>query len=560
MAASGAPQGTDWWREAVVYQVYPRSFQDTNSDGIGDLQGIIDRLDYLNDGSERSLGIDGIWLSPTFPSPMKDFGYDVSDYCGVHPDFGDMETMDRLISECHRRGIRLLLDFVPNHSSEMHPWFLESRSSRTSPKRDWYIWRDARPDGGLPNNWQAIFGGPAWEWDEATGQYYLHSFLVEQPDLNWRNPEVVAAMHDVLRFWIDRGIDGFRIDVMGMVVKHPELLDNPLNPAWQTGDPWRWQYLWANNQNYPDVFDAVRGIRAVLDEYPGRMAVGEVFGSAAEIAAYYGGEKLDGLQLAFDFHFIHERYPLYTPWEAPRLHGIAHRAETALPEGAQPCWAFNNHDRPRFPSRQNAAGHGQERARAAPLVLLALRGTPFLYYGEEIGMEDVRIPGDRLQDPARFHEAGRDPERTPMQWDATGGRGFSAAEPWLPFGPRQINVAAQDTAPDSLLSLYRRAIWRRKQEPSLLRGRCTLLPDDDYVFAFLREADGARTVLVAVNTDAVDRRLPLPPGEWVVLVASSLAMEQTPASSRLVLPPFAAAWLVPAGPAAGGAASVILDA
>lgn len=532
---------TDWWREAVVYQVYPRSFQDSNGDGIGDLEGIIQRLDYLNDGTERSLGVDAIWLSPTFPSPMKDFGYDVSDYCGVHPDFGDMATMDRLIAECHRRGMRLLLDYVPNHSSDEHPWFIESRSSRRSPKRDWYIWREPGPDGERPNNWRSVFGGPAWTLDEATGQFYLHSFLREQPDLNWRNPEVVDAMHQVLRFWFARGIDGFRIDVMGMIVKHPELADNPPNPEWDESRGERGRLLPTNSRNYPDVFPAVKKIRGVFDEFPQTMAVGEVFGTANELAQFYGGDALDGLHLAFNFQFIHEKEPHFTPWDAATLRKIVANAEASLPSGAQPCYALGNHDRSRFISRHNADGRGMERARAAVLMLLALRNTPFIYYGEEIGMEDVDIPEAQLQDPARIRTIGRDPERTPMQWDASGGRGFSTAEPWLPYGRADRNVAAQAEDPASLLSLYRRAIRVRKAEPALLRGAYAELPASDGVFAFMRAGlgSGGRDVYVAINTSTQAVSVELP-SRGHVLVATDDTAAVGPAAI-LTLPALGAA-------------------
>jgi alpha-glucosidase len=530
----------DWWREAVVYQVYPRSFQDTNGDGIGDLEGVIQRLDYLNDGTERSLGIDAIWLSPTFPSPMADFGYDVSDYCGVHADFGTMETMDRLIGECHRRGIRLLLDWVPNHTSEQHPWFVDSRSSRDSTRRDWYIWRDAKPDGSLPNNWKSVFGGPAWTYDDVTGQYYLHSFLKEQPDLNWRNPEVEAAMLDTLRFWFERGVDGFRIDVMGMIIKHPDLADNPLNGDWMPGDRERSSQLWQNNRNYPEVYDAVKRIRAVFDEYPGRMGVGEVFGTAEEVGRYYGDEDGDGLHLAFNFQFIHEREHGLTAWDAEALRRIVTAAEGSLPAGAQPCYALGNHDRPRFISRHNTDGLGHVRARAAAILLLGLRNTPFVYYGEEIGMEDVEIPEHRLQDPARIRTIGRDPERTPMQWDAAPGRGFSTAEPWLPFGDPACNAEDQERDPDSLLSLYRRAIWLRRRTPTLLRGSYRELAAPSGVFAWARVLAGEPAIAVAVNTAAAPRELELP-GGGTVLLATDRSIEGSLTSGSLLLPPLAAA-------------------
>ncbi len=536
--------GENWWREGVIYQIYPRSFQDTNGDGIGDLQGIIDRLDYLNDGTDDSLGVDGIWLSPTFPSPMKDFGYDVSDYLDVHPDFGDLATMDRLIAECHKRGLRLMLDFVPNHSSDQHPWFIESRSSLTNPKRDWYYWREPKPDGTPPNNWIAVFGGPTWTYDETTGQYYLHSFLAEQPDLNWRNPEVVAAMHGVLRFWLRRGVDGFRIDVMGMVLKHPELADNPPNPKWVPGDRTRLQLLRTNMQNYPDVYDAVKGIRAVIDEFHGAAVVGETSGTFAEIGRFYGGDELDGLHLAFNFHFINQREPVITAWDAVRLNQIISDAEATVPAGAQPCYAFNNHDRPRIASRLDHDGHGQERARAAALLLLGLRGTPFLYYGEEIGMGDVDIPEHMLQDPARIRTEGRDPERTPMQWDATAGRGFTTGSPWLPFGDEAITVAAQTADPASMLSLYRRVLRFRKSSPALMRGALRMLDAGADVVAFVRELDGEAPVLVALNTALEPRSVKVGAGFTRVALSTDPSIEARFNGGACILPPLAAVYIL----------------
>ena len=531
----------NWWREGVIYQIYPRSFQDTNGDGIGDLQGIIDRLDYLNDGTDNSLGVDGIWLSPTFPSPMKDFGYDVADYHDVHPDFGDLATMDRLIEECHKRGLRLMLDFVPNHTSDQHPWFIESRSSLDNPKRAWYYWRDPKPDGSRPNNWRAVFGGSTWTMDEETGQYYLHSFLAEQPDLNWRNPEVVEAMHETLRFWLRRGVDGFRIDVVGMILKHPDLADNPSNPEWASGDHTRLQFLRTHMQNYPDVYDAVKGIRAVIDEFHGAAVVGETSGTFDEIGRFYGGENLDGLHLAFNFHFINQREPVITAWDAVRLNQIIRDAEATVPPGAQPCYAFNNHDRPRIASRLDHDGHGQERARAAALLLLGLRGTPFLYYGEEIGMGDGAIPEHMLQDPARIHTEGRDPERTPMQWEATDGRGFTTGTPWLPFGHETISVAAQVGEADSMLSLYRRALRFRKSSAALRRGKLELLDLGEEIVAFLRTVEGEPPLVVAVNTSLQPRTIALPSGVNEVVLATDLAMEGA-CATPFVLPPLGAAY------------------
>jgi len=532
--------GREWWRDAVVYQVYPRSFQDSNGDGIGDLEGIISRLDYLNDGTERSLGIDAIWLSPTFPSPMKDFGYDVSDYNGVHPDFGTMETMDRLIAECHRRGIRLLLDWVPNHSSDQHPWFIESSSSRDNPKRDWYFWRTPGPNGERPNNWRSVFGGPAWSFAGPTGDYYLHSFLREQPDLNWRNPELEDAMHNVLRFWFERGIDGFRIDVMGMIIKHPNLADNPMNPAWTPGNREQSSQLWVNNRNYPEVYDAVKRIRRVFDEYPDRMAVGEVFGTAAEVAAYYGDAAAPGLHLAFNFQFIHENGIVFTPWAAEDMKRIVANAEAELPANGQPCYALGNHDRSRFISRHNADGRGLERARAAAVLHMGLRNTPFVYYGEEIGMEDVDIPEAMLQDPARIHTTGRDPERTPMQWDVTSGRGFSSGEPWLPYGRLDRDTSSQDGDPDSLLNLYRRAIWLRKRTPALLCGEYEELDSPAQTWLFARETMGEPAAFVALNTSssAVDVQVP---AQGHIVLSTERSHEGAPVSGTLALPPLGAA-------------------
>ena len=519
-----------WWKHGIIYQIYPRSFQDSNGDGIGDLQGVIDRLDYLNDGTPRSLGIDAIWFSPTFPSPMADFGYDVSDYTGVHPDFGDLATMDRLIAAAHKRGIRVILDFVPNHSSSQHPWFLESRSSKDSPKRDWYIWRDAKREGSPPNNWIAAFGGPAWEWDQKTQQYYLHSFLVEQPDLNWRNPEVEAAMHDVLRFWLDRGIDGFRIDVMDRIVKDPQLRNNPpqTNPRYRAIAQTAMQ-LHKYDQNWPEIIDFVRRIRKVMDEYPERMTVGEVFGPPEQIVTYYGGDRVDGLSLAFNFPLVRVRDDR---WTADHIRKRVDAFEGALPPGAWPNWVFGNHDDNRLISRVNRDGRGQERARVAAMLLLTLRGTPFVYYGEEIGMENVAIPDDQLQDPARYFARGRDPERTPMQW--TREDGFTTGTPWLPYGDLRRNVEGERDDPSSLLSLYRRLIWFRRGSDALRYGDYAAvdgLPAG--VFAYTRSAASDRTLTV-LNFTNEEVAFDLPP-ELQAAETLSGTHGEPPASQHVVL-------------------------
>jgi glycosidase len=398
-----------WWQRGIIYQIYPRSFQDVNGDGTGDLAGIIRRLDYLSD----TLGVDAIWLSPFYPSPMADFGYDVSNYVDVHPVFGDLPIFDRLVDEAHRRGLAVIIDFVPNHSSDQHPWFLESRSSRDNPRRDWYVWADAEPDGSPPNNWLSVFGGGAWEWDEATGQYYLHSFLKEQPDLNWRNPEVKQAMLDVLRFWLDRGVDGFRIDVAHLIMKDPELRDNPPNPNPPApGAPFR-EYdtqLHLYDKGHADVHAAFRDIRKLLDEYSverPRMAVGEIHEFDWPVWAGYYGEKLDELHLPFNFALI------FGAWTAASVRAIVDGLEAALPAGAWPDYVLGNHDVHRIATRV-----GPQQARLAMMLLLTLRGTPTLYYGDEIGMQDVEVPPDMVQDPFEKNVPGlglgRDPERTPM--------------------------------------------------------------------------------------------------------------------------------------------------
>jgi glycosidase len=363
-----------WWQTGVIYQIYPRSFQDTNGDGIGDLKGIERRLDYL-----ASLGIDAIWISPIYPSPMADFGYDVADYCGVDSRFGALADFDDLLAQTHARGLKVLLDFVPNHTSDRHPWFVESRSSRDHPKRDWYIWRDAAPDGGPPNNWISDFGGSAWEWDEATRQYYYHAFLKEQADLNWRNPAVQAAMYDVMRFWFDRGVDGFRIDVLWHMVKAADFPDNPPNPAFQPGMGEMHRVLQLHSTDQPEVHGIAADMRAIADSYSAmgrgeRVLIGEIYLPVNRLMHYYGWERA-GVHLPFNFQLVD------APWEARVLATLIADYEAALPPGGWPNWVLGNHDRPRV-----AAKRGQAQARVAAMLLLTLRGTPTLYYGDELGL------------------------------------------------------------------------------------------------------------------------------------------------------------------------------
>ena len=486
--AGGDPKRV-WWRDGVIYQVYPRSFADSNGDGVGDLEGIRSRLDHL-----AWLGVDGIWISPFFSSPMKDFGYDVADYCDVDPLFGSLADFDRLLDDAHARGIRVILDFVPNHSSDQHPWFLDSRSSRTSSKRDWYVWRDPAPQGGPPNNWVAIFGGSAWEWDAATGQYYLHSFLMQQPDLNWRNPELERAMHDVLRFWLDRGVDGFRIDVAHRIAKDPELRSNPLVEG--SSDPGYGGQHHLYDEDHPDLHALYRRMRRLVDAYDERVLIGEVFlMDPARVAKYYG----DGDELHQGFNFS----LLSGAWSGERFKHEALRFQAAVPPLGWPNQVLSNHDVHRHATRYEHPELGEARARLAALLLLLLRGTPFLYYGEEIGMRCVWIPENRLRDPIAFtlHPSlTRDPERTPMQWDGTPFAGFSSTEPWLPihYDSTHRNVEKQRDDASSLLQLYRALIALRAAHPALSRGEQRALPAPHDVFAFERTHGGERFV-VALN-------------------------------------------------------------
>jgi alpha-glucosidase len=489
--------GFVWWKHGVVYQIYPRSFMDANGDGIGDLRGIEQRLDHL-----AWLGVDAIWLSPCFPSPMADFGYDVSDYCEIDPCFGTLADFDALVAAAHARNVRVILDWVPNHTSDRHPWFVESRSSRSSPRRNWYVWGDAREGGGPPNGWKSVFGGSAWEWDEATGQFYLHSFLKEQPELDWRNPEVVKAMHGTLRFWLDRGVDGFRIDVVHRLAKDPELRDDPEGGC--QCESWGGERH-IHAENHPDIHALLRGVRSVLDEYTERMAVGEVFLlNPAEVARYYG--KDDELHLAFNFSF------LLSQWSAERFGSEIERMEGYLREHGWPTLVLSNHDVPRHATRYDDPALGDPRARVAALMLLTLRGTPFLYYGEEIGMRNVPIPPDRLKDPLAFTlhpNLSRDPERTPMQWEPGPGAGFTSGEPWLPIGDAATrSVAAQRSERSSLLNLYRELLALRREHASLREGSFRRLDAPHDVLAYERRAGGERA-LVALSFAAEPRELRL---------------------------------------------------
>jgi alpha-glucosidase len=413
-----------WWQSAVIYQVYPRSFQDTNGDGIGELAGIRRRLPYLVE-----LGVDTVWLSPVFPSPMADFGYDIADYIGIDPLFGSLADFDALVGAAHATGLRIILDLVPNHTSDQHPWFRQSRSSRSDPKRDWYIWRDPAPDGGPPNNWMSDFGGKAWELDAATGQYYYHAFLAAQPDLNWSNHEVRAAIHDVMRFWLRRGVDGFRVDVIWHLVKDDQFRDNPTNPSWRPGDPAHHAVVPLYTTDRPEVHAVIEEMRRVVDEFPERLLIGEIYLPLERLVAYYGRE-LGGVHLPFNFAL------LQTTWNARVVAKLIDDYERALPPGGWPNWVLGNHDRARIATRV-----GPDQARVAAMLLLTLRGTPTVYYGDEIGMQQVPIALEQVRDPLERNVPGkglgRDGCRTPMQWDASPFAGVSDRVPWLPLSVDQ---------------------------------------------------------------------------------------------------------------------------
>lgn len=477
-----------WWQQGIVYQIYPRSFQDSNADGIGDLPGILGRLDYL-----KWLGIGSVWISPIFPSPMKDFGYDISDYQDIDPIFGSLADFDNLITAVHEREMKIILDLVPNHTSDLHPWFLESRSSKDNPKRDWYIWRDAREDGGYPNNWLSSFGGSAWEWDEKTRQYYYHAFDKTQPDLNWRNLEVQRAIFDVMRFWLDRGIDGFRVDVMWHLIKDENLRDNPPNPDYETHMSTFHQVLPVYSTDQPEVHDIVRKMREVLDTYDDRMMIGEIYLPVQKLVAYYGVD-LKGAHLPFNFQLIS------LPWDASHIGSALISYEAALPPEGWPNWVLSNHDKPRIASRI-----GVEQSFVAAMLLLTLRGTITLYYGDEIGMRDVAIPPDKIVDPRGINmpdkNLSRDPARTPMQWDTSAHAGFTKGDPWLPVDRlyTRINVEAQKHEPASLLSFHRRLIELRQKESAFTAGEFVPVYSDNQILSYIRQVSGGARFLVILN-------------------------------------------------------------
>ena len=477
-----------WWKEGIIYQIYPRSFQDSNGDGIGDLKGVINRLDYFS-----WLGIETIWLSPLYPSPMADFGYDIADYCDIHPIFGSLHDLDTLITQTHKRDMKIVLDLVPNHTSDQHPWFIESRASRDNPKRNWYLWYDAQPDGSYPNNWRSAFGGSAWEWDERTQQYYYHAFDKTQPDLNWRNPEVQEAMFAVMRFWLDKGVDGFRVDVMWHLIKDERLRDNPPNPDYREHMSTFHEVLPIYSTDQPEVHDIVRKMRDVLDAYNDRMMIGEIYLPVKQLVAYYGVD-LKGAHLPFNFQLV------TLPWEATQISQALIAYEAALPPQGWPNWVLSNHDKPRVASRV-----GADQAFVAAMLLFTLRGTITLYYGDEIGMRDVNIPVDEIVDPRGVNmpdkNVGRDPARTPMQWDGSPKCGFTKGKPWLPVDrlAKKFNVELQRTDQASLLSLHRRLIALRLSERAFIEGDFVPVYADTQLISYLRQPETDSRFLVILN-------------------------------------------------------------
>lgn len=499
-----------WWKSGIFYIVYTRSFKDTNGDGVGDLAGVIEKLDYLSD----TLGVNAIWVAAIYPSPMKDFGYDVSNYTDVLPLFGDLPTMDHLIEEAHKRKLKVILDFIPNHCSDQHAWFLESRSSRDNPKRDWFMWTDPKGDRAPINNWLSVFGGSAWEWDEETQQFYMHSFLKEMPDLNWRNPEVKEAMFNEARFWLDRGVDGFRIDCAHHVMKDPQMKSNPPNPEPQdTAYKPLGEYdsqLHLYDREHPDCHIIWKDFRKLMNSYSDeqpRAAFGEIhIFEWTRWAEYYGGDALDELHMPFNLGLVG------VEWDVKTIRSVVDGIEAAIPPGAWPNYMFNN-----FDESQAATRYGEAEARCAAMLLLTLRGTPTLCYGEEIGMVDVPIPKELEQDPfgIRVPGLGRDPYRTPMQWTSDPNAGFSdpdAPSLWLPLADnyKENNVEVELKDPASILNLYRRLIAYRQATPALFRG--DYLPRDDVpgdCYVFVRQYEDERR-LVALNFSGMDRNIRLP--------------------------------------------------
>jgi len=534
-----------WWKEAVIYHIYVRSFADSNGDGLGDIQGLISRLDHLN-GEEDSLGVDALWLSPIYTSPDADFGYDVADYCGIDPRYGTLDDFDQLVKAARKRGIRIIMDLVFNHTSDQHPWFLESRSSLDNPKRDWYIWRDPAPGGKAgspkpPNNWMSVFGGRAWEFDPETAQFYLHMFVKGQPDLNWRNPEVPAALMNAVRFWMDHGVDGFRLDVFNLWYKHPDLPDNPRKPGKRGFE----RQLHIHDMDQPEMHGALHTFRALLDDRKEKTSVGELFGHDPDLAASYCGSSK--LHMVFNFDFSDSRF------SPPHFRKAVQRWEDALTEEQWPCYVLSNHDLSRHVSRYGK--HPPEAvARITATLLLTLRGTPFLYYGEEIGLPDTKLSRSQIVDPPglRFWPfyKGRDPARCPLPWDDSPQGGFTTGTPWLPLyeGFRGLNVSQQQADPHSTLHWYRQLIALRRVTPALTAGTYRSLnahARDGMLYS--RETAGQQAV-IGLNFSSrpayLDCSENLPVDNWKLVLSSSAGAGTTLKPKGAFLNPYESAiWI-----------------
>ncbi|ACR79874.1 alpha amylase catalytic region [Kosmotoga olearia TBF 19.5.1] len=478
-----------WWKGAVIYQVYPRSFKDSNNDGIGDLKGVSSKLDYIAD-----LGVDAIWLSPIYKSPMKDFGYDISDYYAIDPIFGTMEDFDELLEEAHKRGLKVILDMVLNHTSDQHPWFIESRSSRDNPKADWYIWVDGEK-GTPPNNWQSYFGGSAWNWDETRKQYYLCLFTKEQPDLNWRNPEVKKAVFDVVRFWLEKGVDGFRLDVVNLYYKDAKLRNNPRKKRRTEIEFENYYNIFTRDR--PETLLAVEELQEIVDSFGDRVTIGEV-ATDLGVIQYYEYTKPGRLNLAFNFEFKDVNI-----FSARAFGDVIDLTERIFGEVAWPSYVLGNHDSPRFISRFSNGKDDVQRARVLAAMLLTVRGTPFLYAGEEIGMTEGDIPYEKLQDPLGVNlwpkHKGRDGCRTPMQWDDSEFAGFSTVEPWLPVNENknEVNVEHEARDPNSMLNYYKELLRLRKESNALKFGDYRKLETSNTeVLAYLREYEDERKIVI----------------------------------------------------------------
>ncbi len=515
------------WGQKIIYQIYPRSFKDSNGDGVGDIQGIIEKLDYLKD-----LGIDAIWLSPIYPSPMNDFGYDISDYRDIDPIFGDLKTFDELIKRAHEVNIKVLMDFVPNHTSSEHPWFKESRSNKNNPKRDWYIWRPPGIDGGPPNNWVSQFGGSAWELDSTTNEFYLRTFDVSQPDLNWRNPDVVSEMLNTLRFWLDKGVDGFRVDVAYLLFKDALFRDEPIDPGYnpELNMPYdKLSHIYT--KGLPETLDMLKTFNDVINEFGDKFMVCEIYTDKDELVKIYKAVNHVGFA-PLNFSFIS------IPWDARKQKDFLDEFDKLLGHNYFPTYVLGNHDQPRIASKL-----GDKSARAAGLLQLTLRGTPFIYYGEELGLKNIEVPVEKVRDPMALNMKdlafGRDPERGPMQWNNKEFAGFSSSEPWLPIEKDYTskNVDSEHTDPASFLNLYKKIIHLRKNLKSLQEGKYISLDfENENIVGFIRESENERA-LVLINFSSDEQSVKISDEKWEIILSTYMDVLKKVVDIEILLRP-----------------------